>query len=101
MKPAGPAIRFWALRRLLQVLPAVIQPPDAARLDTLDMFRRVERVMPELAAQIDHLLRLNVLDCADGYIDILQTHVKPHLSGFPDALSAGVAAHNDRARTSL
>jgi hypothetical protein len=94
-------IRFSALRRLLQVLPAVIQPPDAARLDTLDMFRRVERVMPELAAQIDHLLRLDALDCADGYIDILQTHVKPHLSGFPDALSAVVAAHIARARTSL
>ena len=28
-------IRQWALRRLLQVLPAVIQPPDAAMLDTL------------------------------------------------------------------
>jgi hypothetical protein len=94
-------IRFWALRRLLQVLPAVIQPPDAARLDTLDMFRRVERVMPELAAEIDRVLRLDALDCADGYLDILQTHVKPHLSGFPDALAGVVAAHIAKARASL
>jgi hypothetical protein len=93
-------IRFWALRRLLQVLPAVTQPPDAARLDTLDMFRRVERVMPELAAQIDAFLRLNALDCAGGYLDILQTHVKPHLSGFPNALFDVVATHLARARGS-
>jgi hypothetical protein len=94
-------IRFWALRRLLQVLPAVIQPPEAARLDTLDMFRRVEQVMPELAAEIDQLLRLDALDCADGYLDILQTHVKPHVSDFPDALAGVVAAHIAKARASL
>jgi hypothetical protein len=91
-------VRFWALRRLLQVLPAVIQPPDAARLDTLDMFRRVEQVMPELAAQIDRLLRLDVLDCADGYLDILQNNIKPHLSAFPDALFDVVSGHLARAR---
>jgi hypothetical protein len=84
---------------LLQVLPAVIQPPDAARLDTLDMFRRVEQVMPDIAAQIDRLLRQDVLDCADGYLDILQTHVKPHLPDFPDALLGVVAAHIARTRT--
>lgn len=91
-------IRQWALRRLLQVLPAVIQPPESARLDTLDMFRRVEQVLPELAAQIDELLRLDALDCANGYIDILQTVVKPQLPGFPDALCGVVSAHIERAR---
>ena len=93
-------IRFWALRRLLQMIPAVVQPPDAARLDTLDMFRRLERVMPELAAQIDYLLRLDVLECANGYLDILQKVVKPQLSDFPDALLAVVSAHIARARRS-
>lgn len=93
-------IRFWALRRLLQALPAVIQPPDAAKLDTLDMFRRVEQVMPELAAQIDAALRLNALDCASVCLDILQTSVKPHLSSFPDALFDVVAAHIATARAS-
>lgn len=91
-------IRQWALRRLLQVLPAVIQPPDAAMLDTLDVFRRIERVMPELAAQIDRLLRMDIPDCADGYLDILRTHVKPHLPDFPDALFGVVAARIARAR---
>lgn len=93
-------VRQWALRRLLQVLPAVIQPPDAAKLDTLDVFRRVEVVMPELARQIDHLLRLDALDCADGYLDMLQTHVKPHLPDFPDALFGTIAAHINRVRIS-
>jgi hypothetical protein len=69
------------------VLPAVLMPAEAHHLDTLDPFRRVERVLPDLAAQIDDLLRLDIADCADGYLDILQTQVKPQMPGYPQALA--------------
>jgi hypothetical protein len=92
-------VRFWALRRLLMVLPAVLKPEHASRLDTLDPFRRVERALPDLAAQIDGLLRLDVLGCATGILDILDTHVGPHLPGYPVALMGVVRSQIAKAHS--
>ncbi len=86
-------IRQYALRRLLQILPAVLKPESADKLDTLDPFRRFERVLPELAAQIDGLQRLDALDTASGTLDLLDAVVKPHVSDYPAALHEVVKAH--------
>lgn len=85
-------IRQWALRRLLIVLPAVLKPENARKLDTLDPFRRVEQVLPEIAAQIDALNRLDILDTASGYLDVLEAHVRSHVPDYPDGLHAVVRA---------
>lgn len=93
-------VRQWALRRLLMLLPAVLAPGASGALDTLDPFRRVERVLPDLAAQIDGLLRLDALDCADGFLDLLEQHVRPAMDGFPDALLGVVRGRIARVRAS-
>lgn len=91
-------VRQWALRRLLMILPAALTPPDAHKLDTLDPFRRVEQALPEQAAEIEALLRRDVMDTADGFLDILQNRVKTHVSGYPDALHEVVRARIAAAR---
>lgn len=91
-------IRQYALRRLLQILPAVLKPENADKLDNLDPFRRFERVLPELAAQIDRLQRLDVLDTASGTLDLLETYVQPRVADYPAALHAVVKTHIAKAR---
>ena len=91
-------VRMYALRRLLQVLPLVLRPENAHKLDSLDPYRRFEQVLPELGAQIDSLLRMDIPDCATGYLDLLESHVKPHLSDYPTALSDTLRRHIQKAR---
>lgn len=91
-------IRQYALRRLLQILPAVLKPENTDTLDSLDPFRRFERVLPELAAQIDGLLRLDALETASGTLDLLEAAVKSHVPDYPAALHEVVRAHIARAR---
>lgn len=91
-------VRMYALRRLLQVLPLVLQPENVAKLDSLDPYRRFEQVLPELGAQIDNLLRLDVPECAIGYLDLLETHVKPHIQEYPVELAETVRRHIQKAR---
>ncbi len=86
-------VRMYALRRVLQVLPLVLRPATVHRLDTLDPYRRFEQVLPELGAQIEQLLRLDVPECALGYLDLLEAQVKPHITDYPDALAEVLRRH--------
>lgn len=85
-------IRSYALRRVLQVLPAILAPTESARLDSLDPYRRFEQVLPEIAAEIDALNRLDALETGAGYIDLLEKYVRPHVANYPDALQTVVRA---------
>lgn len=91
-------VRMYALRRLLQVLPLVLQPNNAHKLDSLDPYRRFEQVLPDLGAQIDALLRSDIPECAEGYLELLATHIKPHITDYPVDLEKTVRHHIQKAR---
>lgn len=91
-------VRMYALRRLLQVLPLVLKPANTDKLDSLDPYRRFEQVLPDLGAEIDRLLRLDIPDCAEGYLALLETHIKPHVDDYPTKLAETVRRHIQKAR---
>jgi len=66
---ASGLIRGEAMTHLLRVLIALHAPGDS-RLDPLDPRRRVERVLPELAAQLEEACRLTPLDAAAALLAI-------------------------------
>lgn len=86
-------VRMYALRRLLQVLPIVLQAENRHKLDNLDPYRRFEQVLPELGAQIDALLRQDIPACALGYLTLLEEHVKPRISDYPTEVAAVIRRH--------
>ena len=57
-------VRVGALHHLVPLLRARLPAEAAARLDDLDPFRRLERALPEVAAELDEALRLAVPEAA-------------------------------------
>jgi hypothetical protein len=68
---ASGLIRGEAVTHLLRVLIALHAPEDS-RLDALDPRRRIEQVLPELAAQLEHACRLPCLDAAAALLTIAE-----------------------------
>ena len=91
-------VRHHALHHLLTLLLATAQPEPLPPPDDLDPFRRFETALPEPAVAIDAALVLPLPDAAAALLDVLDTWVRPHLPGYPDAAAQVVAEAISRAR---
>lgn len=82
-------VRVGALHHLVPLLRAGLAPEAAARLDDLDLFRRLERALPAEAAALDAALARPVPEAARG---ILAVAVRARPERFPSAAVAAVEA---------
>lgn len=77
-------LRDYATSHLLRCAFAVL-PIDAEVLDPLDPWRRVERTLPDLAADIDAALARPVADVGGALLDIADEHLSLAWPDYPTA----------------
>ena len=82
---AGNVIRNEAVAALLRAVRATLASHEAAALDRLDGFRRVERAYPELAAQIAEAVAQSPETAARTLLDIAAEHLGVGPTGLPPA----------------
>ena len=80
---AGQHLRSHALRHLLTAWRHRHPTPDDARLDDLDVFRRVELVHPEAAARIATAQAGDPETCARALLDLAEEQLAPGWTGWP------------------
>lgn len=70
---------------LFHLLPLLIYGLGGHKsgLDNLDPFRRVERIYPELGAQLNAALLLPPVECGEALLDITLEYTQQHISPFP------------------
>jgi hypothetical protein len=79
----GYFIKTLALRHLLVLLAEYAPAEEAALLDNLDPFRRVERALPELGAELDTILSQDALLAARGLIELAERELGNHEAEYP------------------
>ncbi|HEY8591056.1 MAG TPA: hypothetical protein VIL55_16030, partial [Naasia sp.] len=87
---SGESIRSFATRHLLLMLARRLPSGASHRLDTLDPFRRVEQVHPELAARISNAQAGDVETCARVLLEIAESALAPGWDEFPWAAVTAV-----------
>jgi lincosamide nucleotidyltransferase B/F len=92
-------VRVGALQHLLGLVRLLATDDARARLDDLDVSRRIEAVVPDVARDIDAALLLPVPDCARALLAVGR-RVAPDLvpPGVPGALEQVLARAEDATR---
>lgn len=86
----GNVIRNEATAALIRAARALLPSQDAATLDRLDGFRRVERAYPELAAQIAEAVAQSPEAAARRLLDIATEHLGIGTKGLPPTAVSAV-----------
>ena len=68
---------------LLRLLPKHISAEHPEALDNLDPLRRVEIAYPDIAAEINRLLRLDLDQTAVGLLDLADYLLRDRLGDYP------------------
>jgi lincosamide nucleotidyltransferase len=76
-------ITFSSLYALLRLIPRHIPTECPEALDNLDPLRRVEAAYPEIGAEINRLLRLDLDQTAVGLIDLADRLLRDRLADYP------------------
>ncbi|MBN1681151.1 MAG: hypothetical protein JW966_12770 [Anaerolineae bacterium] len=76
-------ITGWSLYALLRLVPKYIPTDHPEALDNLDPLRRVEMAYPELGAEINRLLRLDLDQAAVGLLDLADALLRERLADYP------------------
>lgn len=79
----GAQVRSHALTPLCEVLRQRCAPHDPR--SPFDPIRRIERALPDVAAQIADLLARDVEDCAQGLVGLARAELEPGWAEFPSA----------------
>jgi hypothetical protein len=77
-------ITVSSLYSLLRLIPKHILPELPEALDNLDPLRRVEMAYPEIGAEINRLLRLDLDQAALGLLDLADRLLRDRLIDYPD-----------------
>lgn len=84
---------FYALLRLIARHVPVESPGGLDLLDNLDPFRRFEQAYPTIGAEINALLRLDLVACAAGLLALADRLLRPSLPDYPADAVATVQAY--------
>ena len=78
-------LRDYACGHLLRCARTLLRDSDVRTggLDPLDPWRRVETVLPDLAAAIDHALARPVEQVGEALLDAADRHLAPGWAGYP------------------
>ena len=76
-------IAGWSLYGLLRLLPKYIPAQHPEALDNLDPLRRVEIAYPDVGADINRLLRLDLDQAAVGLLDLADHLLCDQLEDYP------------------
>ncbi|WP_119068036.1 hypothetical protein [Aggregatilinea lenta] len=86
-------ITVSSLFSLLQIIPRHVPTDHPDALDNLDPLRRVELAYPDLGAEINALLRLDLDRAALGLLDLSDRLLRGRLAEYPAEAVATVRAH--------
>jgi lincosamide nucleotidyltransferase B/F len=92
-------IKTYALGHLLRTLASTLGTANV--LDTLDPYRRFERAAPDISQRIHALLLSDPLDCAIGFIDLIEAELPAHMPDFPSEAAQVVRSFVQKARESI
>ncbi len=81
-------ITGWSLYALLRLIAKTIPTEHPEVLDNLDPLRRVEVAYPEIGAEINRLLRLDLDQAAVGLIDVTDRLLRDRLADYPSEVVA-------------
>jgi len=94
-------ITVLSLHALLRLIAKHIPAEQPAALDNLDPLRRFEMAYPQIAGEINALLRLDLDRAAAGLLDLAERLLRDRVTGYPDdaarALRQTVLAEVDEA----
>jgi hypothetical protein len=76
-------VKGLAVRHLLALLARVVPAERAGLLDGLDPFRRFEQVHPELAREVEALLRATTVEAGLGLLELAEREARPRLPSLP------------------
>lgn len=75
-------VKMSAIHHLLQLLIRHAAPPDD-RIDNLDTFRRIEQVIPEIGAELNALLLLDMPQAALAQLALVDRLFAEKIAGYP------------------
>lgn len=78
-------ITVSSLYALLRLIPKYIPAPQPAALDNLDPLRRFEAAYPDIGAQINRLLQLDLNEAAVGLLDLADDVLHDKFANYPTA----------------
>jgi lincosamide nucleotidyltransferase B/F len=76
-------VKSYALRHLLVLLEEHLPSPQKSVLDNFDPYRRFERVYPALGKEVNALLRLDVPQCANSMLLLIDRELGVSLPSYP------------------
>lgn len=82
----------WATMALMQLIARHVPTEHPEALDNLDPLRRVEQAYPELGAEINALLSLDIDRAAVGLLDLADRLLRDRLAAYPAEAVATVRA---------
>lgn len=77
-------MKSQAVGHLLELAAAVLDPAEAGVADDLSPWRRVERLHPELAAEIDRALLLETPEAAPALLDLAERCIAGAAGWWPE-----------------